>query len=105
MRSINQRRPVQYSTTGTLTHAAELPEEQPDPVISYPIATHRLSGAHETAVRTLLDARLSAGTACSRHCEPFQRSAKGTVTPARFGTLPTAVQAVGEEHDTAKNSP
>jgi hypothetical protein len=46
-----------------------------------------------------------AGVGCNVQWEPFQRSASARVLPVRLVTLPTAVHAVTEGHETPNSRP
>jgi hypothetical protein len=74
-------------------------------VILYPTAVQTFLNEHDTAASKLLWAPAGLGTLCSRHREPFQRSANGAVTPERFEKLPTAVQLFGDAHETDDSVP
>lgn len=86
-RSIDHPEPFQRSTSG--------PRE-----LAKPTAVHALLDVHDTPLSELLTARGGVGIFGIDHREPFQRSTKASPTPEPFVTDPTAVQSLGDGHET-----
>jgi hypothetical protein len=86
---IDQALPFQTSANGT----------KPVPPFELPTASQAVEDVHDTPFRKLLAAPLGFGVVSSVHALPFQPSAIVVVPPASE-SYPTAVQTVGDGHDT-----
>src|SRR5690242_13965296 len=63
----------------------------------------KLADGHETPSRPVSRAPAGMGGFCNDHDVPFHRSASGRNRPCR--SLPTAMHAVGDEHESAARTP
>jgi hypothetical protein len=68
-----------------------------------PTAVHAVAAVQETPLRALA-LLLGFGVVCIDQPVPFQRSANVVLEGVFALIAPTAVQALGDEHDTAENS-
>lgn len=74
------------------------------PMPDDPTAVHAVADVHDTASNTLCVAPLGFGVLWIVHTDPFQRSASVTGVPTLFHDSPTAVQLVGDRHETPNSS-
>ncbi len=70
-----------------------------------PAAVHTVTVGHDTAVRLLLVAPAGNAGRWIDHRFPFQRSTSISPPPVSRCTVPTAVQALHDAHDTAARLP
>jgi hypothetical protein len=73
--------------------------------LNVPTAVQAVAELHDTPLRTLYVAPGELGLVWIDQLVPFHRSAKVTTLPARLWKYPTAIQAVGDVHDTALSWP
>jgi hypothetical protein len=83
--------PFQISASGGL----------PVPVNVWPTATQNVAEVQETPTRVLEGTPGGLGVCWTDHLVPFHTSARVTCAPARSRRAPTAMQKLGEVHDTA----